>query len=72
MVADISAVTRAEVLGALRSRYREASRKVKSRMLDEFVAIAGCHRKHTVSVIRQGSGPFPKASVSTMRWPDKR
>ncbi len=51
MVADISAVTRAEVLGAIRSRYREASRKDKSRMLDEFVAIAGCHRKHAVRLL---------------------
>ncbi len=51
MVADISAVTRKEVLGAIRSRYREASKKDKSRMLDEFVAIAGCHRKHAVRLL---------------------
>ena len=51
MVADISAVTRAEVLGAIRSRYREASRKDKRRVLDEFVAIAGCHRKHAVRLL---------------------
>ena len=48
MVADISAVTKAEVLSAIRSRYGEASKKDKSRMLDEFVAIAGCHRKQAV------------------------
>ncbi len=53
MVADISAVTRAEVLVAIRSRYREACKKDKSRILDEFVAIAGCHRKHAVRLLGQ-------------------
>ncbi len=53
MVGDISAATRTEVLGANRSRYREASKKDKSRMLDEFVAIASCHRKYAVSLLGQ-------------------
>ena len=53
MVGDISSATRTEVLGAIRNRYREASKKDKSRMLDEFVAIAGCHRKHAVRLLRQ-------------------
>ena len=51
MVGDISLATRTEVLGAIRSRYREASKKDKSRMLDEFVAIMGCHRKHAVRLL---------------------
>ena len=50
MVGEISAATRAEVLRAIRNRYREASKKHKSRMLDEFVAIAGCHRKHAATL----------------------
>ena len=53
MVGDISLATRTEVLGAIRSRYREASKKDKSRMLDEFVAILGCHRKHAVRLLGQ-------------------
>ena len=51
MVGEISAATRTEVLGAIRSRYREASKRDKSRMLDEFVAMAGCHRKHAVRLL---------------------
>ena len=39
MVTEISTATRTEVLGAIRSRYREASKRDKSRMLDEFVAL---------------------------------
>ena len=53
MVGEISGVTKTEVLRAIRSRYREASRKDKSRMLDEFVALIGCHRKHAVRLLRQ-------------------
>ena len=53
MVGEISTATRTEVLGAIRSRYMEASKRDKSRMLDEFVAIAGCHRKHAVRLLNQ-------------------
>ena len=48
MVGEISAATRIGVLGAIRGRYREASKIDKSRMLDEFVALTGCHTKHVV------------------------
>ena len=51
MVGEISTATRIEVLGAIRSRYREAAKRDKSRMLDEFVAIVGCHRKHAVRLL---------------------
>ena len=54
MVGEISAATRTEVLGAIRSLYREASKRDKSRMLDEFVAMAGCHRKHAVRLLGLG------------------
>ena len=54
MAGEISLATRAEVLGAIRSRYREAPKKDKSRMLDEFVAITGCHRKHAVRLLKKG------------------
>ena len=51
MVGEISTATRIEVLGAIGSRYREAAKRDKSRMLDEFVAIVGCHRKHAVRLL---------------------
>ena len=51
MVGEISTATRTEVLGAIRSRYRKASKRDKSRMLDEFVSMAGCHRKHAVRLL---------------------
>ena len=51
MVTEISTATRTEVLGAIRSRYREASKRDKSRMLDEFVVLTGCHRKNAVRLL---------------------
>ena len=61
MDGDISLATRTELLGAIRSRYREASKKDKSRMLDEFVAMTGCHRKHAVRLLGQGEDSSPRA-----------
>ena len=53
MVGDISTATRTEVLGSIRNRYAEASKRDKSKMLDEFVALTGCHRKHAVRLMGQ-------------------
>ena len=53
MVSEISTATRTEVLEAIRGRYREASKRDKTRMLDEFVAMVGCHRKHAVRLLGQ-------------------
>ena len=61
MVGDVSLATRIEVIGAVRSRYREAPKKDKSRMLDEFVAITGCHRKHVVRLLGRGEDVSTRA-----------
>ena len=71
MVAEVSTATRTEVLGAVRSRYREAPKGDKTRMLDEFVALTGCHRKHAVRcwvrVLNPWNVRFPEAVASTAR-----
>ena len=68
MVGDIIMATRTEALGAIRSRYKVSSKKDKSKMLDEFVAIAGRHRnvsearRWTVESIEEANGmPCPTA-----------
>jgi hypothetical protein len=48
----ISRQTNHELLNALRERSRQASRLEKTRILDEYVAIAECHRKHAIRVLR--------------------
>jgi hypothetical protein len=44
--------TRAELKSVLARRYRVSSRVEKGRILDEFVAITGFHRKHAMRFLR--------------------
>ncbi len=43
--------TRDELIEALRERYQRASKAEKIRILDEFVAVTGFHRKHAVRLL---------------------
>jgi hypothetical protein len=45
--------TRKELVGALRVRYRSASYGERIKILDEFVALTGYHRKHAIRVLRE-------------------
>jgi hypothetical protein len=51
MHTTIGKQARTELLEALRQRYRLASRQEKAAILDEFVAVAGCHRKHAILLL---------------------
>ncbi|MBC7344826.1 MAG: hypothetical protein H5U03_05320 [Clostridia bacterium] len=46
-----------ELVESWRPRYLEASRKEKSRILDEFVALTGYHRKSAIRLLRHGYRP---------------
>jgi hypothetical protein len=41
-----------QYLGKLRERYRKARKKERGRILDEFVATTGYHRKHAIALLR--------------------
>jgi len=43
-----------ELLKAIRPRYRKASKREKSRILDEFVAATGYNRKYAIQLLRNG------------------
>jgi hypothetical protein len=45
--------TRKELIAAVGSRYRQASRSDKKNILDEFVAITGYHRKHAMRLLQR-------------------
>ena len=40
-----------EYLANIKDRYRHAGRKAKSRILDEFCAVCGHHRKHAIRLL---------------------
>src|SRR4051812_49569497 len=50
----ISMTTRGELVAALAGRYASGSRKERGRILDEFAAVSGLHRKHAMRLLRAG------------------
>src|SRR3954462_11126549 len=60
----ISMAARDELVAAIAGRYSQADRTERGRILDEFTAITGFHRKHAMRLLRSGqpdrrSGPRP-------------
>ena len=55
MARKVSAETRQDLLQAVRERYRGSLREEKLRILDEFVAVTGYHRKHVIRLINAKS-----------------
>ncbi|MEO6603425.1 MAG: DDE-type integrase/transposase/recombinase [Polyangiaceae bacterium] len=47
----ITASARQELIQVLHNRYRAGTRNEKSRILSEFVAVSGYHRKHAIRVL---------------------
>ncbi len=60
MARRISMVARSELLEAVGARYRGAPRSERSRILDEFAAVTGYHRKHAIRLL---SGAVRDAKV---------
>ena len=58
--------TRKELIEALGERYRAASTTDKTKILDEFVELAGYHRKHAIRVLSQ------KPAAETPKAPRQR
>jgi hypothetical protein len=57
--------TRRELVAAIRGRYQTAARREKQKILDEFVAVSGYHRKHAVRILSgaAAAGAEPAAPV---------
>ena len=51
---QISMATRDELMVALKGRYVSSDRQERGRILDEFVALSGLHRKHAMRLLRAG------------------
>ena len=53
MAGGISKVAKQELLATIRDRHRESSKEDKGRILDEFIAVTGHHRKHGIRLLGQ-------------------
>ena len=51
MGGGISKMAKQELVATIRDRYQQASKKDKGRILDEFTAITGHHRKHGIRLL---------------------
>ena len=54
-MSTISAGARQELVVAVAERYQTSTAAEKRRILDEFVALTGCHRKHAIRVLNGNS-----------------
>jgi hypothetical protein len=64
MMRRISMATRDELVAAITGRYAQGNRAEQGRILDEFTAVSGFHRKHAMRLLRAGrmtgrGGPRP-------------
>ena len=71
MHSPISKSAKREVLEALRQRYEQAAKHEKTRILDEFVAVAQCHRKHAIRLLGVTDPSRAKGSAVDRRTYDE-
>src|SRR5262245_55550287 len=67
MSTNISPQTKTELVQALRQRYQTASRIEKTRILDEYVALADCHRKHAIRLLTDVNPVEPAVTTTPIR-----
>ena len=67
MAGGISTKAMSELLRALRPRYRKSTKREKSKILDEFVAVTKCHRKHAVRLLRSRNDESAEKPATTGR-----
>ena len=63
MAEGMSRMAKQKLLTNIRDRYRVSSRKGKTRILDEFIAVTGHHRKHGILLLAQPGDRSEKADV---------
>ena len=64
----ITAAARRELIEAVTVRYQEASSEGRSRILDEFVALTGFHRKHAIRVLsRKAKSTTVESATATAK-----
>ena len=67
----VSMATRDELVAAVVERYGRSKRLEKTRILDEFAAVTGFHRKHAMRLLRVGSPDRPSGPRTHRRLYDE-
>ena len=63
---------RCELVETLRERYRHSGKSAKTKILDEFVAITGHHRKHAVRLLNKDATGTNRSPPNARRIYAKR
>lgn len=71
MAKRISVDVRRELVRAIGERYRAGAVDAKARILDEFVAVTGYHRKHSIRVLNSTAGATVAARPPRLRLYDE-
>lgn len=67
----VSKPARKELVEALRERYRQASKREKGKILNEFTVVSGHHRKHAIRLLRKRMDSVPGLVVRSQRVYDE-
>jgi hypothetical protein len=62
----VSMAVRDELVVAIAERYGDSLREEKARILDEFVAVTGYHRKHAMRLLREGQRSSSLTRISIL------
>lgn len=67
----LSLATRRELIEVVRERYRKATGENRQRLLDEFVAVTGYHRKHAIRLFGEKTKAEKRAGGTAKRIYDE-
>jgi hypothetical protein len=67
---QISMTTRKELVAALQLRYSSAAFGDRIKILDEFVALTGYHRKHAIRLLREKAFPTQETPARNRLYDD--
>ena len=64
----MTGTSKRELQLALRPRYRQADKAEKGRILEQFVAATGYHRKYAIALLKHGPPPRRSRGRTGQTW----